>query len=78
MSEASDADWMVMVAEPEAEPEVATTAMVPAALEVRKPLVTPESLTVAFDGSETLQWAEAVTVCWVPSLRVAVAANCWV
>ena len=69
---------MVTLAEPEVEFTLAVTLTVPAAVAVRKPLLPLLLLTVALAGLETLQWADVVTVCCVPSLSEAVAANCCV
>ncbi len=76
--ELSVAAWIVTVAEPDVELIVAVTLVVPAAVEVRNPLLPLVLLTLAYEGFETLQCAELVTVCCEPSLKVAVAANCCV
>jgi len=49
------AAWTVTVAEPEVELMVAVTLVVPAAVEVRKPLLPLVLLTLAKEGLETLQ-----------------------
>ena len=72
------AGWTVTVADPEAEFSVAVRFVVPALTAVRKPLFPLVLLTVALAGAATLQCADEVTVCWVPSLSEAVAANCCV
>jgi hypothetical protein len=77
LTELRAAAWTVMLAEPETPFSVAVTLVLPAVRVLTKPLLGDELLTVATAGAETLQWADAVTSCCVPSLNVAVAANCW-
>jgi len=76
--ETSVADCTVMAAEPVTAPPDARTLAVPAVLAVTTPCVPAPLLTRAMDTFETLQFAEVVTVCWVPLLSAAMAMNCWV
>jgi hypothetical protein len=69
---------MVTEADPETEFSVAVTLIDPAAVVVSDPLLPEVLLIEALVGSDTLQCAEDVAACCVPSLRVAVAVNCCV
>ena len=57
-------------------PSAAVTVAVPLAEEVSSPFWPEVLLMVAVDAGETLQWTEFVTVCWLPSFRVATAVYC--
>ena len=72
--ETSAGGLMLRLAVPVIVPELAAIVDCPATI----PTARPEGFTLATVGVDDVQLAECVKSCWLPSLKVPVAVNCWV
>ena len=76
--ETSAAAVTVSVVAPVIVPEVALIVAAPVPALVARPCVPATLLMLAMPRAEVLQITELVKFCWLPSVYVPVAVNCWV